>query len=114
VALLALFEIAHREEVTCQFMATKHETLAAKLAVHANAAREAARAAAEEEAGGRQHAWQRRQRLQLRMQRGRRRSRRRRQQRHQRGRRSLGTRHARQVDNESLNAHDTGWGNAAM
>jgi hypothetical protein len=51
VEQLASFETAHREQVTRQFMAAEREALAAMLAVHANAAREAARVAAQEEAG---------------------------------------------------------------
>jgi hypothetical protein len=50
VALMASFETAHREESTCQVMAAEREALSAMLVVCANAAREAARMAAEEEA----------------------------------------------------------------
>jgi hypothetical protein len=50
VALMASFETAHREESTRQFMAAEREALAAMLVVRANATREAARVAAEEEA----------------------------------------------------------------
>jgi hypothetical protein len=50
VALMASFEMEHREESTRQFMATEREALAAMLVVRANVAREAARVAAEEEA----------------------------------------------------------------
>jgi hypothetical protein len=49
VALMASFETAHREESTREFMAAEREALTAMLAVCANAAREAARAATEEE-----------------------------------------------------------------
>jgi hypothetical protein len=49
VALMASFETAHREESTRQFMAAEREALSAMLVVHANAAREAVRVAAEEE-----------------------------------------------------------------
>jgi hypothetical protein len=45
VALIASFEMAHREESTRQFMAAEREALAAMLMVCTNAAREAARAA---------------------------------------------------------------------
>jgi hypothetical protein len=47
---MASFEMAHCEESTCQFMAAEREALAAILVVRANAAREATRVAAEEEA----------------------------------------------------------------
>jgi peroxiredoxin len=50
VALMASFETAHCEESTRQFMAAEREALAAMLVVRANAAREATRVAAEEEA----------------------------------------------------------------
>jgi hypothetical protein len=50
VALLASFKTAHQEEGTRQFMAAEREALAAMLVVHANAAREAMRVAAKEEA----------------------------------------------------------------
>jgi hypothetical protein len=50
VVLMASFETAHHEESTRQFMATEREALAAMLVVRANAAREAARVAIEEEA----------------------------------------------------------------
>jgi hypothetical protein len=54
VALMPAFETAHREESTRQFMAAEQEAereaLAAMLVGRANAAREAARLAAEEEA----------------------------------------------------------------
>jgi hypothetical protein len=50
VALVASFETVHREESTRQFMAAEREALAAMLVVRANAAREAARVAVEEEA----------------------------------------------------------------
>jgi hypothetical protein len=50
VALMASFETAHGEESTRQFMAAEREALAAMLVVRANAAREAVRVAAEEEA----------------------------------------------------------------
>jgi hypothetical protein len=50
VALLASFETAYREQVTCQFMTTERESLAAMLVVRANTAREAAHVAAQEEA----------------------------------------------------------------
>jgi hypothetical protein len=49
VALMASFEIAHHEESTRQFMAAEQEALAAMLVVRANAAREAAHVAAEED-----------------------------------------------------------------
>jgi hypothetical protein len=50
VALMASFEMAHREESTRQFMTAEREALTAMLAVRANAAREAAHVTAEEEA----------------------------------------------------------------
>jgi hypothetical protein len=50
VALMVSFETAHREEGTRLFMATEREALAAMLVVRANAAREAARVAAQAEA----------------------------------------------------------------
>jgi hypothetical protein len=50
VALLASFKTAHQEEGTRQFMAAEREAFAAMLVVHANAAREAMRVAAKEEA----------------------------------------------------------------
>jgi hypothetical protein len=50
VALMASFETAHREESTRQFMAAEREALVSMLVVRTNAAREAARVAAEEEA----------------------------------------------------------------
>jgi hypothetical protein len=50
VVLLASFETAHRELVTRQFMATEREALTAMLVVRANAARETAHVAAQEEA----------------------------------------------------------------
>jgi hypothetical protein len=50
VALMASFEMVHREESTRQFMAAEWEALASMLVVRANAARKAARVAAEEEA----------------------------------------------------------------
>jgi hypothetical protein len=50
VALMPCFKTAHREERTRQFVAAEREALAAMLVGRANAAREAARVAAEEEA----------------------------------------------------------------
>jgi hypothetical protein len=50
VALMASFEMAHREESTRQFMTAEREALAAMLVVCTNAAREVACMAAEEEA----------------------------------------------------------------
>jgi hypothetical protein len=49
VALMASFEMAHREQSTRQFMAAEREALVAMLVVRANAAREATHVAAEEE-----------------------------------------------------------------
>jgi hypothetical protein len=50
VALLVLFETAHRKEVMRQFMAAEREALVAMLVVRVSAVREATRTAAEEEA----------------------------------------------------------------
>jgi hypothetical protein len=50
VELMASFEMAHREENMRRFMAAEREALAAMLMVRANAAREAVRVAAGEEA----------------------------------------------------------------
>jgi hypothetical protein len=50
VALMASYEMAHREESTRLFMVAEREALVAMLVVRANAVREAARVAAKEEA----------------------------------------------------------------
>jgi hypothetical protein len=50
VVLLASFETAHQEEVTRQFMVAEREALVAMLVVRANAVREAARLATQENA----------------------------------------------------------------
>jgi hypothetical protein len=49
VALMASFEMTHREESMCQFMSAEREALSAMVVVRANMAREAARVAAKEE-----------------------------------------------------------------
>jgi hypothetical protein len=49
VALMASFEMTHREESMRQFMSAEREALSAMLMVHANTAREAARMAVKEE-----------------------------------------------------------------